>query len=398
MSSHKDKHKKAWYKRWWGIILAIIFWPYFLIWFLWAKSKRKLPTKIILTVILAGIIYFSSMVFLYATGTIGQSSSSSSIQKLTPAQVTSQVTDTLTTATNNTAQLMLDGKNAATQQNPLGTGNNDGPFSKWEKTLQSTTDSNTDDAYNSAGWTYDGNSNPPAILDTWKADNDAAFKDIGVWQVAEGTYLNTLSAGGGSTLASEKTSADADYTQFQTDLAKAEADIAKLSGQPFKATVQTSGAPQAATPQPTASVSSLNASAVSGFTTELNDLSSQMAEGQSLSQQADASAIGGAFNNWSQSEQHDQNVKNNNNVTAAFNKATNAFYDAHQQSPAALDNWNSDAGNVVSDITQWADAEEAVMGDQVSGTDPSSDQQTVDSDYQKYQSDMAKAQADIKQL
>ena len=162
----------------------------------------------------------------------------------------------------------------------------------------------------------------------------------------------------------------------------------------------TTPAPTKSSPQtPAVSMDTLNAEAVAAFTPELTDLTNQMAQGQSLANQPDASTIGGAFNNWSQSEQHDQNVKNNKNVTAAYNKADNAYYNAHQTAPDAVNNWNSDAGLVVSDITQWANAEETVFADQVSG-DPSlsNDQQTANTDYQQYQSDLAKSQADIKQL
>lgn len=159
----------------------------------------------------------------------------------------------------------------------------------------------------------------------------------------------------------------------------------------------TSAAP--ATQKPTVSMDTLNAGAVAVFTPELTDLSNQMAQGQSLTNKPDTCTIGGAFNNWSQAEQHDQNVKNNENVTDAFNKADNAYFNAHQKAPSVLDDWNTDAGAVVTDITKWADAQQTVCADQVGG-DPalSGDQQTAVSDYQQYQSDLAKAQADIKQL
>lgn len=153
------------------------------------------------------------------------------------------------------------------------------------------------------------------------------------------------------------------------------------------------------TQQPTVSLDTLNAGAVAVFTPELTDLSNQMAQGQSLTNKPDTCTIGGSFNNWSQSEQHDQNVKNNENVTDAFNKADNAYFNAHQKAPSVLDDWNTDAGAVVTDITKWADAQQTVCADQVGG-DPalSGDQQTASNDYQQYQTDLAKAQADIKQM
>ena len=37
---------KPWYKKWWGIILAILIWPLFLIWYAWAKSSWGKGLKI----------------------------------------------------------------------------------------------------------------------------------------------------------------------------------------------------------------------------------------------------------------------------------------------------------------------------------------------------------------
>jgi hypothetical protein len=237
-----SKGNKPWYKKWWGILIAIIFWPYFLIWFMWAKSKRKLPTKIIFTAIPAAVVYLIVWAFLLATGTIGQ----------TP-----------------------------------------------------TTDTTTQ----------------PAAQTT-----------------------------------------------------------------------------KPATPAQTVSLDTLNANAVAALTPALTDLSGQMATGQSDASQVGASDYGSDFNKWSQNEKDSHNVTNNKNITTAYNKADNAYYSAKQTAPSALDDWDTDAGNVVSDITQWADDQEAVFGDKVSGTDSSSDQQTLNTEYQQYQSDMAKAQADITAL
>jgi energy-coupling factor transporter transmembrane protein EcfT len=160
----------------------------------------------------------------------------------------------------------------------------------------------------------------------------------------------------------------------------------------------TTPAPKPATQTPAVSMSTLNAGAVAVFTPELTDLSNQMTTGQTDASQVGASDYGSSFNTWSQNEKDSQNVTNNNNVTKAYNTADNAYYNAHQTAPSALDSWNTDAGDVVSDITKWADAQETVFGDQVSGTDPSSDQQTVKTDYQQYQTDLAMAQADVRQL
>ncbi len=47
------KVDKVWYKKWWGILLAILFWPVFIIWYAWAKSTWKKGAKIAATVICA---------------------------------------------------------------------------------------------------------------------------------------------------------------------------------------------------------------------------------------------------------------------------------------------------------------------------------------------------------
>ncbi|MDQ5884971.1 MAG: hypothetical protein QG645_133, partial [Patescibacteria group bacterium] len=51
LQSKNSNQKKEWYKKWWGIILAIIFWPYFIIYYAWVKSKWPKALKITATVI-----------------------------------------------------------------------------------------------------------------------------------------------------------------------------------------------------------------------------------------------------------------------------------------------------------------------------------------------------------
>jgi len=52
------ERQKPWYKQWWGIIIAICIWPFFLLWFVWIKSKQGLPAKIAWTVIPFVLIIF----------------------------------------------------------------------------------------------------------------------------------------------------------------------------------------------------------------------------------------------------------------------------------------------------------------------------------------------------
>jgi hypothetical protein len=58
MSEHQQKanKNKEWYKRWWGLVIAILFFPYFLVWYAWAKSKWSKNLKIAVTVVVAVVI------------------------------------------------------------------------------------------------------------------------------------------------------------------------------------------------------------------------------------------------------------------------------------------------------------------------------------------------------
>ena len=53
--------KKDWYKNWWGVLIAILFLPLFIVWYVWAKSKLSKVWKIIITVIV-GIMFISALV------------------------------------------------------------------------------------------------------------------------------------------------------------------------------------------------------------------------------------------------------------------------------------------------------------------------------------------------
>lgn len=54
---NKDKNKdKEWYQHGWGLLAAILFFPYFLIWYAWAKSNWSQGAKIAVTSIVAVIM------------------------------------------------------------------------------------------------------------------------------------------------------------------------------------------------------------------------------------------------------------------------------------------------------------------------------------------------------
>lgn len=52
----KSNQKKEWYKHGWGLVVAILFFPYFLVWYAWAKSNWSQNVKIAVTAILAVVM------------------------------------------------------------------------------------------------------------------------------------------------------------------------------------------------------------------------------------------------------------------------------------------------------------------------------------------------------
>lgn len=47
---------KVWYKHGWGLLVVVLFFPYFLIWYAWAKSNWSKNVKIVLTSVIAVIM------------------------------------------------------------------------------------------------------------------------------------------------------------------------------------------------------------------------------------------------------------------------------------------------------------------------------------------------------
>lgn len=56
----KKENKKEWYQTCWGITIAILFLPIFIVWYVWAKSKLSQVWKIVITVII-GIMFISAL-------------------------------------------------------------------------------------------------------------------------------------------------------------------------------------------------------------------------------------------------------------------------------------------------------------------------------------------------
>jgi 4-amino-4-deoxy-L-arabinose transferase-like glycosyltransferase len=51
----QNSQKKKWYKSGWGLVVAILLWPYFLLWYMWAKTNWSKGIKISITLVFAFI-------------------------------------------------------------------------------------------------------------------------------------------------------------------------------------------------------------------------------------------------------------------------------------------------------------------------------------------------------
>lgn len=81
MSEHQQKvsKNKEWYKHGWGLVLAILFFPYFLVWYAWAKSKWSKNVKIAVTVVVA-VVMLPIIIGVAATDTTQQNTDTNNEQ------------------------------------------------------------------------------------------------------------------------------------------------------------------------------------------------------------------------------------------------------------------------------------------------------------------------------
>jgi hypothetical protein len=146
-------------------------------------------------------------------------------------------------------------------------------------------------------------------------------------------------------------------------------------------------------------IAKLNRASVPVLSPVLTDFEGQMANGQSYATQPNAADANSAYHKWALNEEDAENVSNNKEQVAAYNKADNMYYDAHVTAPNALSSWDTDAGDIPGDMSNWADAEYSVLVDQMLNSNSlSSDQATAKTDLANYQTDLAKAQVDIQKL
>ncbi len=50
--------EREWYQRPWGVVVAILFFPVFLVWYAWARSTWSTPVKVSLTAAMVLLVYF----------------------------------------------------------------------------------------------------------------------------------------------------------------------------------------------------------------------------------------------------------------------------------------------------------------------------------------------------
>ena len=78
----ENSSKKEWYKTWWGVILAILFLPIFIVWYVWAKTKLSQVWKIVITVVM-GIMVITSFTNKQTPSTVSNSKPSQGAQTQT---------------------------------------------------------------------------------------------------------------------------------------------------------------------------------------------------------------------------------------------------------------------------------------------------------------------------
>jgi|GEM_PF-6481907 len=83
-----ERQSKPWYKYWWGVIIAIFIWPFFLWWFIWAKSGKKVAVKIGATV----VVWVACVVALIALAAATPATPSSSTATVQTHPISTNVT------------------------------------------------------------------------------------------------------------------------------------------------------------------------------------------------------------------------------------------------------------------------------------------------------------------
>ncbi|HKU18880.1 MAG TPA: hypothetical protein VJP80_06440 [Candidatus Saccharimonadales bacterium] len=257
-NSQHTSQSNPWYKKWWGIILAIIIWPFFLTWFVWSKTKWRNLAKVgaTLGIGIASLMSLSVMAAGQPTPvdtpkTVSSTQSSSNTTK--PAKQTTTPTTqtqasktttsiptpqptvslatleaqgkvTLTGATKRFEDYYAKVQSDATQSDAANSSsafNND----KWNSDLtplnQGTTDYNT-----VANSYYNAHQIQPDSLDNWNTDSQQVYTDTTNWIRDEWQLLADQTQSNPTD--SDNTKVSADEQAYDADLAKTKADINQL--------------------------------------------------------------------------------------------------------------------------------------------------------------------------
>jgi len=88
--SSENQSKREWYKHGWGLVAAILLFPYFIIWFAWAKSKWSKSVKVIVTALVA-IVMLPIFIGMANTDADTQVSDESGREQTQPSQAPQEV-------------------------------------------------------------------------------------------------------------------------------------------------------------------------------------------------------------------------------------------------------------------------------------------------------------------
>lgn len=95
MTKENEPKKSEWYKHGWGLVVAILFFPYFIVWYAWAKSKWGQGVKIAVTAVVAVVML--PIIIGVATTDTTQQNANTNKDAIKDQAATSQQQETTTT-------------------------------------------------------------------------------------------------------------------------------------------------------------------------------------------------------------------------------------------------------------------------------------------------------------
>lgn len=228
---------KVWYKNWWGVVIAILIWPFFLIWYLWSRSERGTAMKVagslgilVLAIILVAAISNPEPKTNNSTAAVSKKPIDTTTSQKSIADVASlnaEVVPILNPVLSDLSNQMTQGESYATQPKAA---NYNSAFANWkneEVDKQNVANNNEEHgAYLKADRIYyDAHQGDSAGLTNWDSDAGNLPGDISTW--ASDEWLVLVDQLMGSPTSNDQQSVNKDLSQYQTDLAKARADLAQ---------------------------------------------------------------------------------------------------------------------------------------------------------------------------